>query len=699
MVKTVVVTGATGQDGSYMIEYLLENTQHNILAATRRTSQFIDSNLKESLKNPRVRVVNFDLLDPFSIETLIKEERPDYFINFGAQTFVADSWKAPVLHMQTNAMGTLYILEAIRKHAPKCRSYFAGSSEIFGDISYTPQDEQHPLNPRSPYGVSKATGKLLSKVYRESYGIYSVQGTLFNHECLTANTPILIKDKNSGLIDIIPIQEAVPHRRDKYRDRGIQTSTTIPDFEVWDGGTWTEVLTRTATWNDDANDKKVKRVMCRGSFYEATHDHISFKEGEVETKTGELAIGDKLELKPYPELTERNILTAEEAELLGLLTAEGFVSEDGHARFTNCDQILLDRADYLWKKITTGYTSIYKGKSGYNPENVVYHLNLLGDADYCRKIRSELYTRDDRHKRIPQRILNASKDLIKAYLVGYNAGDGLKAGKGDKLFKCFTTSSPILASGLFYCVNKALGLRMISCPEVRGDSLYFHLNINAENSNKGKGFIKPLNEITKIQDLDYEGFVFDLETKSGTFSAGVGMGWVHNSPRRQEYFVTRKITKGVGRINHAINTGQAFKPIELGNVDAKRDWSHAKDFMDGVWKMLNQETPKDYVLSSNETHSVREFVQKAFDAANIPGVWHGNGLNEEYSIANDILEEHPVKSSVLVKINSQFYRPAEVDLLLGNSSLARKELGWTPKISFDSLVKEMVDYDIKNFKV
>lgn len=698
MSKKVVVTGATGQDGSYMIEYLLQNTNYTILAATRRTSQFIDSNLRESLKNPRVRVVNFDLLDPFSIETLIKEEKPDYFINFGAQTFVADSWKAPVLHMQTNAMGSLYILEAIKNHAPQCRLYLAGSSEIFGNVQYSPQDENHPLMPRSPYGVSKATGKLLAKVYKESYGIYVVHGTLFNHECLTANTPILIKDKKSGLIDIIPIQEAVPHRRDPFRNKKVQTSTTIPDFEVWDGETWTEVLTRTATWNDETNDKKVKRVMCRGAFYEATYDHISFKDGEAETKTGELVIGDKLELKPYPELTENIILTVEEAELLGLLTAEGYVSEDGYARFTNCDQVLLDRVDYLWKKVTTGYTSVYKSKSGYNPENTVYHLNLLGDADYCRKIRPELYTKDDKHKRIPQRILNASKELIKIYLIGYNAGDGLKSGHGTDLFRSFTTSSPILAAGLFYCVNKALGLRMISCPEIRGDSLYFHLNINAENTKRGKSFIRPLNEITKIQDLDYEGFVFDLETKSGTFSAGVGMGWVHNSPRRQEYFVTRKITKNVARIARSIKNGEPFRPLELGNLDAKRDWSHAADFVDGVWKMLNQDQPKDYVLSSNETHSVREFVQKAFDAANIPGVWHGNGINEEYSIVNDVLEEHPVKSSVLVKINPEFYRPAEVDLLLGDSSLARKELGWAPKISFDELVREMVQYDIANAK-
>jgi GDPmannose 4,6-dehydratase len=126
----------------------------------------------------------------------------------------------------------------------------------------------------------------------------------------------------------------------------------------------------------------------------------------------------------------------------------------------------------------------------------------------------------------------------------------------------------------------------------------------------------------------------------------------------------------------------------LGNIDAKRDWSHAMDFVEGIWLMLNQKTPKEYVLSSNETHTVREFVEKAFKSAGIDGSWVGEGINEKYVLSNK-------PDIILMQINEKFYRPAEVELLLGDSTLAREELNWTPKISFAELVKRMVENDLK----
>ena len=110
--------------------------------------------------------------------------------------------------------------------------------------------------------------------------------------------------------------------------------------------------------------------------------------------------------------------------------------------------------------------------------------------------------------------------------------------------------------------------------------------------------------------------------------------------------------------------------------------------------MLNQEKPKDYVLSSNETHSIREFIELAFNAANINGVWHGQGLSEEYSVTTEYALKNDPAASVLIKINPKFYRPAEVDLLLGDSTPAREELKWQPKTSFSQLVNKMVQHDL-----
>ena len=168
----------------------------------------------------------------------------------------------------------------------------------------------------------------------------------------------------------------------------------------------------------------------------------------------------------------------------------------------------------------------------------------------------------------------------------------------------------------------------------------------------------------------------------------------HESPIRGKEFVTRKISLGAARIHHSIKNNLPFTPIELGNLDSKRDWSDSEDFVDGVWKMLNQEKPKDYVLSSDETHSIREFIELAFKSAKIDGAWHGQSLSEEYSVTTEYALKNDPASSVLIKINPKFYRPAEVDLLLGDSNPAREELGWKPKISFNQLVKKMVDHDL-----
>lgn len=367
--KKVIITGVTGQDGSFMADYLLKNTDHIVIAGIRRLSVPNHKNIQHLIDNPRFKLIDLDVTDAINTALVIKEEQPDYFINFAANSFVGNSWTMPVNHFTTNCLSVLYQLEAIRKYAPSCRYYNAGSSEEFGDVVTVPQSESHPLRPRSPYGAAKASARHLVKVYRESYNLYAIQGWLFNHE--------------------------------------------------------------------------------------------------------------------------------------------------------------------------------------------------------------------------------------------------------------------------------------------------------------------------------------------GT--------------RRGEEFVTRKITKGVARIKHAIENKLPFEPLELGNLDSTRDWSDAEDFVDGVWRMLNQEKYwgsatlsvfpesqypkhiKEYVLSSNETHSIKEFVELAFLSAGIRGVWVGEKLDTLYLLPNAESEYCEFASIKLVKINEKFYRPAEVDILYGDSSKAREELGWTPKTSFVKLVDKMVKHDINEY--
>lgn len=179
--KVCIVTGVTGQDGSIMAEYLLKNTDLLIFGGVRRLSVYNHENIKH-IKSDRFKLINFDLTDAHSISRTIEKLKPAYFINFAAQSFVASSWDFARQTWETNSTSILDILEAIRLYKPDCRLYQAGSSEEFGNVMYTPQDEYHPLRPRSPYGASKAASRQLIKVYRESYNLYAVQGWLFNHE-------------------------------------------------------------------------------------------------------------------------------------------------------------------------------------------------------------------------------------------------------------------------------------------------------------------------------------------------------------------------------------------------------------------------------------------------------------------------------------------------------------------------------------
>lgn len=165
-----------------MVDYLLANTPHFVYGMVRRTAKPDYSNLTEALKSSRFKLVVGDLSDSGSIDFLVKDIRPDYFINLGAQSFVGSSWALVEQTIDVSGTGVARCLEAVRKHVPHCRFYSAGSSEQWGNIIYSPQDEEHPMRPRSPYGCAKCLASHIVKVYRESYGLYAVHGILLNHE-------------------------------------------------------------------------------------------------------------------------------------------------------------------------------------------------------------------------------------------------------------------------------------------------------------------------------------------------------------------------------------------------------------------------------------------------------------------------------------------------------------------------------------
>jgi GDPmannose 4,6-dehydratase len=175
------------------------------------------------------------------------------------------------------------------------------------------------------------------------------------------------------------------------------------------------------------------------------------------------------------------------------------------------------------------------------------------------------------------------------------------------------------------------------------------------------------------------------------FFACNGILFNHESERRGETFVTRKITRGLAEISQGLNSA-----LYLGNLDAKRDWGHAKDYVRMQWLMLQQDKPEDFVIATGQQYSVRDFVQQAAKRLGIEIEWRGKGVDEVgYVAAVDATISPGVeRGQAIVNVDPRYFRPAEVETLLGDRSKARQKLGWQPEISFEELVDEMVGHDL-----
>ena len=211
--KTAIITGVTGQDGSYLAELLLSKGYH-VYGLVRRTSQPTQgrSLINHLLKNERFHLVNGDLTDQSSIDNAVNEIQPDEFYNLGAQSFVPESWRSPTMTADVTGLGALRCLEAIKLVKPDCRFYQAGSSEQFGEVREIPQNELTPFYPRSPYGCAKVFAYEITRNYRESYGLYACTGILFNHESprrglefVTRKVTMTVARISSGLDEFLSI--------------------------------------------------------------------------------------------------------------------------------------------------------------------------------------------------------------------------------------------------------------------------------------------------------------------------------------------------------------------------------------------------------------------------------------------------------------------------------------------------------------
>ncbi len=656
-VRRALITGITGQDGSYLAELLL-GEGYEVHGMVRRSS----TEKFDRIDHIRERLVlhQGDLLDQRSLVDALRAAEPEEIYNLAAMSYVAASWVQPTLTAEFSGTGVTRLLEAMREACPRARFYQASSSEMFGKVREVPQTEGTPFYPRSPYGVAKAYGHFITVNYRESYGLHATSGILFNHECVAAQTPLILREQ--GVVSVKTPLDLVALR---HKGPSVQSFRPTTLLEVWDGTEFTPVATITATRQRSTDpDHQLLSVESRAGQVLVTAHHTMLDVDGVEVSARDVSVGDRMKLaEDFPQPPYWSALTAELAELLGLLCADGYVARDGrHVSFTNNDPELRRRVAELWSRCFLGSSFEWDGTSGFDRQMAVGKLNLNRGASVAAWLREQLYTKSA-HKQVPTLVLNADFDVQAAFLRGYYMGDGLKRGNG----RAFKTNSAVLAQGLcwlYHLVDQPASVYV----ERRGAATYYQVNLASpvRIGDKGEHLRRDPAEVLKVCDVQGAGddWVFDLETESGIFCAGVGRIVVHNSPRRGLEFVTRKITWHAAAIKLGLRS-----ELRLGNLDAQRDWGYAGDYVKAMWLMLQQDEPSDYVIATGVAHSVQDCVEVAFEHAGLA------------------IEDHIV-------IDPAFLRPAEVEHLIGDASKARRELGWEPHVSFEELIRMMVDADL-----
>jgi GDPmannose 4,6-dehydratase len=660
--RSALITGITGQDGSYLAELLLERG-YEVHGMVRRASTEKFDRI-EHLRE-RITLHQGDLLDQRSLVDTLRASRPDEIYNLAAMSFVAVSWLQPTLTAEFTGVGVTRMLEAVREAAPDSRFYQASSSEMFGKVLEVPQTETTAFYPRSPYGVAKAYGHFITVNYRESYDLFACCGILFNHECAFENTPLMVRE--NGIVAVKTPADLVALRR-----KGPSVQAFEPDalVDVWDGARWTPITAITATRRRIGDpDHAGLCVQSRGGVVDVTaHHHMLDADGE-QVSARDVRPGDRLALvDEFPPSNDWSAVAPETGELLGLLAADGDVSRDGRRmRFVDDDPILRTRVTQLWSRCFGGTSAEWIGRSGFDGVRDVHAIDLNGAGGLGGWLRSQLYTPAGL-KQVPPLVLNATDEVTEAFLHGYDAGEGLKRGKGESI----ETNSAILAQGV--CWLFALHGRDSSVDvEHRAGRVYYQLNLGtpAPAGMKGAHLRRDPAEVRRIAPavVPDDEWVFDLETESGVLAAGVGRLVVHNSPRRGLEFVTRKITWHAAAIRHGLRD-----ELALGNLDAQRDWGYAKDYVEAMYLMLQEDDPDDYVIATNRINTVRQCVQIAFDEAGVPD-W------ERY-----------------VRLDPAFLRPAEVDQLIGDPAKASARLGWAPRTTFEQLIRLMTRSDLELLK-
>ena len=441
--KKALITGITGQDGSYLAELLLSKG-YEVAGIVRKTSHMYYANISHIQED--LNLIQADLLDPVSLREAIQNVRPDEIYNLASQSHPSESFKQPIHTAEITGIGAHRVIDAALDIVPKSKVYQASSSEMYGWVKEIPQSEDTSFNPANPYAAAKLYAHNIAKIYRKSYGQFITCGILFNHECVSENTPVIVRNKLSKVISIKQLKEI---KKPRLKGRVIQ-QWEVEDLEIWDGKEFVDLNIMTATKKRSKNDDYTCRIInTRHGVVNVTNHHNMLTRDNKKVRARRVRKGAKLLHGKLPKSLEISLLSEQEAEFLGMMVGDGYVSETGRGAFSNNKKEIRRRLAKLWFQIALGGTSFqrYKTEYGYTER-----LVLNGNVKYLRLLRSEIYS--GRYKKVPDRVLNSTIKVQLAFLRGYNCTDGLSSNLCTYEFKCFKTNSGLLAQGLLFLISQ-----------------------------------------------------------------------------------------------------------------------------------------------------------------------------------------------------------------------------------------------------
>ncbi len=758
MSKKALITGIAGQDGSYLTEFLLSKG-YEVHGIVRWDSVFTTQKIDHLYQDPHINGVRMflhygDLTDTGNIEKLINQIKPDEVYHLAAMSHVRVSFDMPEYTVNTDALGTLRVLEAIKNSGLPIKFYMAASvtfdtpvlirkdgvikRTIFGATKNFKNFEVLSINKESKEVKFLPVKKVINHGIKP---VYEISGTTGLKIKLTPDHSVMVFDDNGNIVEkrtselkegdfLITFSGDIFNERENIKKIKFQytLNDNIPSRWGYPNRISSKLVSSDLELTDDLM-RVAGYYLAEGSSYiqkgrhhkgsvnyrvsfcfggdenERVQDTIQtidsifgFNPSNIQTRQSSFTInysskalytffsmfGHNAKDKRLPDFiwqVPKELIK----EFLYGYAGDAYFKEKGQIRYTTVNKELAIDINYLMRvnDICTYYGERFN-KAHLSPQRTLIKAGTCYDIEvptYSNFIFPQIVTKfkHPSSKCLPTKIFQQESF--------YNEINDKNLVSKGRIKRFIENNRNVFDKNLSQLINSNLGVikikniiykgeESVGDYEVPGSECFFCGNqpILAHNSSEMFGSSSPpQNENTPFHPRSpyacakvFSYYITRFYREAYGIFACNGVLFNHESPRRGPTFVTKKITRAIARIKAGLD-----KKIYLGNLDAKRDWGFAPEYVEAMWLMFQQSKPDDYVIATGETHSVREFLEEAFKYVGL-GDWRS-----------------------YVEIDPRYFRPAEVEILVGDASKAREKLGWQPKIKFKELARIMIDGDFK----